>query len=134
MTVFSHVVDRSRGSRAFLMMFCALAAAFVFASAALADTMVTYFNSTAVAGTAYSNEVLGNKTYNEMFASNNTSSGEAVGIYLLTSGGSKIRAFNALGFVFWGPVADANAEFSRAYCWNRYVNINFNASCWYQHP
>ena len=103
-------------------------------TAALADTVVTYFDGVAAADTAYTNYVLGYKTYNEMFASSNTQSGEAVGIYLLTSGGSKIRAFNGLGWVAWGPVSDANAEYATAYCWNRYTSINFSASCWYQHP
>jgi hypothetical protein len=134
MKVLRYLAGRSRRSRRFLVSLCALLAALAVSSVALADTVVTYFDGVAIAATAYSNQVLGNKTYNEMFASSNQTSGDAVGIYLLTSGGSKIRAFNALGFVFWGPVSDANAEYARAFCWNRYTSINFSASCWYQRP
>ena len=121
-----------RGRR--LLAVAVAAVALALPTAALADTVVTYFNGVAMAATAYTNYVLGYKTYNEMFASSNTQSGEAVGIYLLTSGGSKIRAFNGLGWVAWGPVSDANAEYATAYCWNRYTSINFSASCWYQRP
>ena len=121
-----------RGRRVVAML--VLVAALAVPAAALADTVVTYFNGVAVHATAYTNRVLGYKTYNEMFASSNTTSGDAVGIYLLTSGGTKIHAVNGLGWVAWGPVSDSNAEYARAYCWNRYTSINFEATCWYQKP
>lgn len=91
---------------------------------------VQYFNGTASPATAYTNGVLGYKTYNEMYAGTVGNCGLPVGIYELTSGGSKIRALNACGYVYLTHAA----EYARAYCWNRSTSFGFLARCDYVYP
>lgn len=97
------------------------------ATTAAAATVVYVAGLWVQPATAYSNFVLGYKTFNGMDASR---ADAPVGIYLLTSGGSKIRVLNGIRTV----TLSFPAEFSRAYCWNRATSISYQANCWYKTP
>lgn len=113
-----------------LVLVVAITALLAGVATAVAATGVEYFNGTARTSTAYSNFVLGNKTYNEMYAGSVGNCGQPVGIYELTSGGSKIRAVNGCGYVY----LTHPTEYARAYCWNRGAEYQFLAKCRYVRP
>lgn len=73
--------------------------------------------------TAYTNNVLSAKHYNEMYEGGSL----PVGIYLLTSGGSKLHAVNGTGLVYKTFVSAT----TRAYCWNRSSSLTSSARCDY---
>lgn len=76
--------------------------------------------------TAYTNNVLGVKSYNEFFVGGST---YPIGIYALTSSGNTLAnaTVNGTNYVYKTfPGATV-----RAYCWNRSSNLYFSGTCDY---
>lgn len=84
---------------------------------------VTYKEGILGSRTAYTSGVLNFKTYNEVYAGGTA----PLGIYYLTSGGTKIWAVNGEGYVY----KTTSREYARAYCWNRSSNYNYYGRCDY---
>lgn len=88
-----------------------------------------YKNSAASPNTAYYSTTWRNHDYNHIYAGNNA--GLPIGIYLRTTGGSKIRARNGFDFVAYGHAPESS---TRAYCWNRSLTATFIVQCWWGTP
>lgn len=84
---------------------------------------VRYHCNVVSPATAYTNNVLSTKHYNEMYEGGSL----PVGIYLLTSGGSQLHAVNGTGYVYKTFVSAT----TRAYCWNRSTSQTSSARCDY---
>ncbi|MEO7236830.1 MAG: hypothetical protein ABIW80_15845 [Lapillicoccus sp.] len=87
---------------------------------------VRYWCNATSPSTAYTNNVLGVKHYNEFFVGGST---YPVGIYALTSSGAKLAnaTVNGTNYVYKTfPGATV-----RAYCWNRSTSITFSGRCDY---
>jgi hypothetical protein len=120
---------RGRRGRRLLLGVCVVAALAFPAAASAYD--VVYWQNLLAPQQHTTNNVLGWKTYNEIFVTNNTECCLGLGVYMKLGDGTKIKIKNGHGWVYVGP---HEREFARAYCWNRSEIYTFNARCLYRHP
>lgn len=100
-----------------------VAAPTVLACSGVVYPRVRYWCDVVSPSTAYTNNVLSTKHYNEMYEGGSL----PVGIYLKTSGGATLHAVNGTGYVYKTFVSAT----TRAYCWNRSTSVTSSARCDY---
>jgi len=96
------------------------------ACSGVSGNRVRYWCDATRPATAYTNNVLGKKYYNEFFVGN---SNYPIGIYALTSSGATLAnaTVNGTNYVYKTfPSATV-----RAYCWNRSTSLTFSGRCDY---